>query len=49
MKKWMMAATSAALLATLAGCKSSSDEEDETMPGLPTGSAPGSQGVLSLH
>ena len=28
MKKWMMAATSAALLATLAGCKSSSDDND---------------------
>lgn len=29
MKKWMMAATSAALLATLAGCKSSSDDNND--------------------
>ena len=29
MKKWMMAATSAALLATLAGCKSSSSDDND--------------------
>ena len=29
MKKWMMAATSAALLATLAGCKSSSGDDND--------------------
>lgn len=29
MKKWMMAATSAALLATLAGCKSSSNDDND--------------------
>ncbi|WP_341706027.1 choice-of-anchor I family protein [Halopseudomonas sp.] len=36
MNKWMMAATSAALLATLAGCKSSSSDDNNDAPAVVT-------------